>query len=126
MNDQRSVTDQLASLIQLAHKNGLYDAADWVRTRMEADKARLEKLKEAHALSTRKTLTSADSLQLIVNNMNPRQQKLLARLSTEWEPMHMAVHEQDLRYFENLGIIEMREVPARTPGMLITEGRRIR
>ena len=35
MNDQRSTTDQLQSLIELANKNGLYDAADWVKTRLE-------------------------------------------------------------------------------------------
>jgi hypothetical protein len=32
MPDQRSVTDQLQALIALAHQNGLYDAADWLRT----------------------------------------------------------------------------------------------
>jgi hypothetical protein len=35
MNDQRSVTDQLQDLITLANKNGLYDAADWVQSRMK-------------------------------------------------------------------------------------------
>jgi hypothetical protein len=30
MNDQRSVTDQMRDLVQLANRNGLYDAADWV------------------------------------------------------------------------------------------------
>jgi hypothetical protein len=34
MNDQRSVTDQLETLLSLANKNGLYDAADWLKTRM--------------------------------------------------------------------------------------------
>lgn len=124
MNDQRSVTDQLATLIQLAHKHGLYDAADWVRSRIEADQAQLAKMKERQALLSRKTVTSSDSLQMIVNNMNPRQQKLLARLSTDWETMHMAIHERDLRYFESLGLVELREVPAKMPGMTVTEGRR--
>jgi hypothetical protein len=36
MNDQRSVTDQLQSLIPLANKAGLYDAADWLTTRLAA------------------------------------------------------------------------------------------
>lgn len=30
MNDQRSLQDQLQSLLQLANQNGLYDAADWL------------------------------------------------------------------------------------------------
>jgi|WetSurMetagenome_2_1015567.scaffolds.fasta_scaffold485985_3 hypothetical protein len=33
--DQRSVEDQLKELILLANHNGLYDAADWVRGRLE-------------------------------------------------------------------------------------------
>ena len=33
-SDQRSVTAQLADLIVLANRNGLYDAADWVQTRL--------------------------------------------------------------------------------------------
>lgn len=35
MNCQASVTEQLQKLIDLAHKNGLYDAADWVITAMD-------------------------------------------------------------------------------------------
>lgn len=34
--DQRSVTAQLQDLIPLANQNGLYDAADWVQTHLEA------------------------------------------------------------------------------------------
>jgi hypothetical protein len=34
MPDQRSVTDQLKTLLELANKNGLYDAADWLKQRM--------------------------------------------------------------------------------------------
>ena len=33
--DQRSVTDQLNELVLLANRNGLYDAADWLRERLE-------------------------------------------------------------------------------------------
>lgn len=33
--DQRSVTDQLKDLVILADHNGLYDAADWLRVRLE-------------------------------------------------------------------------------------------
>ena len=32
MPDQRSVTDQMQTLIGLANKAGLYDAADWIRS----------------------------------------------------------------------------------------------
>lgn len=35
--DQRSVTDQLRSLIVLANKAGLYDAADWVNARLQPE-----------------------------------------------------------------------------------------
>lgn len=35
MNDQRSVTDQLWSLVDLANKNGHYDAADWLKNRLQ-------------------------------------------------------------------------------------------
>jgi hypothetical protein len=31
MNDQRSLTDQVESMVQLATEAGLYDAVDWVR-----------------------------------------------------------------------------------------------
>ena len=40
MNDQRSLNDQLKSLIELANENGLYDAADWIEStliKMEHD-----------------------------------------------------------------------------------------
>ena len=37
MPDQRSVTDQLQTLLGLANKNGLYDAADWLKQRMETE-----------------------------------------------------------------------------------------
>jgi hypothetical protein len=40
VNDQRSVTDQLKELVLLADRNGLYDAADWLRARLES--ARLD------------------------------------------------------------------------------------
>lgn len=39
MQDQRSTYDQLVSLHQLANENGLYDAADWLKsyiTKIEA------------------------------------------------------------------------------------------
>lgn len=34
VNDQRSLKDQLKTLYQLANKNGLYDAADWLRDKI--------------------------------------------------------------------------------------------
>jgi hypothetical protein len=34
MPDQRSVTDQLQTLLGLANQNGLYDAADWLQQRV--------------------------------------------------------------------------------------------
>lgn len=33
--DQRSVMDQLKDLVLLANQNGLYDAADWLRARLD-------------------------------------------------------------------------------------------
>lgn len=33
--DQRSVRDQLFTLLNLANKNGLYDAADWLKDQMD-------------------------------------------------------------------------------------------
>lgn len=36
MNDQRSLRDQLDTLDQLAAKNGLYDAQDWLRATRQA------------------------------------------------------------------------------------------
>jgi len=34
-NDQRSTTDQLQDLVRLADKNGLYDASDWIKNKLE-------------------------------------------------------------------------------------------
>lgn len=34
MQDQSALTEQLQKLLQLAHQNGLYDAADWIKARM--------------------------------------------------------------------------------------------
>jgi hypothetical protein len=34
MPDQRSLTDQLRSLIELANQNGLYDAADFLKAHL--------------------------------------------------------------------------------------------
>jgi hypothetical protein len=31
MNDQRSLYDQLKTLVPIANKHGLYDAADWLK-----------------------------------------------------------------------------------------------
>ncbi len=39
MNDQRPLLDQLQSLYGLANQNGLYDAADWLKERLDALKA---------------------------------------------------------------------------------------
>ena len=44
MNDQRSLTDQLETLYGLANKNGLYDAADWLRAKLDSAKANLQGL----------------------------------------------------------------------------------
>ena len=33
--DQRSTYDQLVSLHELANQNGLYDAADWLKSQLE-------------------------------------------------------------------------------------------
>lgn len=35
MPDQRSVTDQLKDLVVLANRRGLYDAADWIQSRLQ-------------------------------------------------------------------------------------------
>ncbi len=35
MPDQRSKYDQLVSLHELANQNGLYDAADWLKSQLE-------------------------------------------------------------------------------------------
>ncbi len=35
MNSQQSLYDQLRELIQIANKNGLYDAADYIRHMVE-------------------------------------------------------------------------------------------
>lgn len=39
MNDQRSTRDQLNDLIQIATVHGMYDAADWIRSRMRDERA---------------------------------------------------------------------------------------
>jgi hypothetical protein len=39
MNSQQSLEDQLNVLYNLANKNGLYDAADWVKNTRESQKA---------------------------------------------------------------------------------------
>lgn len=44
MNDQRSLTDQLETLYGLANKNGLYDAADWLRAKLDSAKTNLQGL----------------------------------------------------------------------------------
>lgn len=77
MQDQRSVTDQLETLIELAHKNGLYDAADWVRARLQSDKRKLEV--EKAALHQRKTVRVEPAAVL-----NPRQEKLLSNFTAGW------------------------------------------
>lgn len=41
MNDQRSLMDQLETLYGLANKNGLYDAADWLRLKLDRMRANL-------------------------------------------------------------------------------------
>lgn len=38
MNSQNSLTDQLKELVTLANKNGLYDAADYINNKLEANK----------------------------------------------------------------------------------------
>lgn len=35
MNDQRSLTEQLKTLLELATLQGLYDAADWLRNQLD-------------------------------------------------------------------------------------------
>ena len=39
MNDQRDLQSQLIKLINLANKNGLYDAADFIRYNILGEKA---------------------------------------------------------------------------------------
>lgn len=51
MNDQRSLTDQLWSLVKLANKNGHYDAADWVKNHL--DKSEYRTVKEGDVDSHR-------------------------------------------------------------------------
>ena len=41
MPDQRSLTDQLASLLGVAVERGMYDAADWLQARLTKDGARI-------------------------------------------------------------------------------------
>lgn len=36
MPDQRSVTEQLTNLVEMANKHGLYDAADWLTRAMSS------------------------------------------------------------------------------------------
>jgi hypothetical protein len=38
VNDQRSVTDQLRDLVQVAYERKMYDAADWIMERCETVK----------------------------------------------------------------------------------------
>lgn len=47
MNDQRSVKEQLDDLIRLAHKDGLYDASDWIIRHIEEDKKKIESIKHS-------------------------------------------------------------------------------
>lgn len=43
MPDQRSTFDQLLTLRELANKNGLYDAADWLKGRLDKWNERMQK-----------------------------------------------------------------------------------
>lgn len=59
MNDQRSLTDQLETLYGLANKNGLYDAADWLRQRLDQKLQAAPPPKPARSFSSLPKLTKA-------------------------------------------------------------------
>lgn len=108
--DQRSVTNQLNSLIALANKNGLYDAADWLKTRLEAD-----------------VLQKRETVRVEPVAFNPRQEKLFSKFKESWQLVRMNFDREDLLHFEKLGLIELRTIPYYTSPhgieAVYTEGR---
>jgi hypothetical protein len=110
---QASLQDQLRQLIVIANREGLYDAADYLRDALEV-RARTR---------MKTTLGSKASLQLIIDDMNPRQRLIFDRIGHDWKQVYMMVQGEDIKYFERLGLIETRRVIEH--GYQTTQARRL-
>lgn len=111
---QLSLQEQLRKLIVVANREGLYDAADYIRDALESQARTRMKT----------TLGSAASLQIIIDDMNPRQKMIFDKITAEWRQVYMVLQGEDIRYFERLGLIELQQ--ASEHGHTVWQARRIR